>query len=257
MIYQNDLVKGLKNNNIWTSLDRLFVFVNGISPSVSGETFATIDWINPSGTTNSAFISSTPIYDSFSGFTNRGSSGGHINTRFNPATMGTAFTSTGNSILVGYSISGATATNAVYGARLNASASAQYSFLATTGGWRHQQNTTIMGAFTSPTLGLLRTGNVRAQVSLSGGTLGATGTTGSTLSFYLSGNTTGAGTPATPTTFGLPPNYEIYLCAVNNNGTAAYFAGNTFIRYFAVGGLVNASSADTVFNTYLSSFGIY
>jgi hypothetical protein len=234
---QNQLVADLKNNGIWSSLDRLFIYINKMS--ASGDTFATINWINPSISTDASQVNS-PIYNSSLGFANSGSvaGSGYIDTNFNASTMGTAFTTTNNSILVGY-LNSVSLVNAIYGARLNATTKNQYALLSYNGAWRHQYDNDDF-----PNFGIGALGNEsRLQVIFSGG---------STVYQYVNGSLV-ATRVSPPGGFGTIPNYNIYNCCINNNNVAQFFNGESYVKYFAAGAPINESTFDAIINNYLTS----
>jgi hypothetical protein len=234
-IAQNDLVKDLKINNIWSSLDRLFIYLNGIP---NGFQFAGIEWKNPSTTTELLTVDS-PTYSSVSGYTSNGSTS-YLNTRFNALSGGTAFTQTSNSISVGYDnlIYGGTSGGTVYGARISSTSSTQMSLIPKSGVWRHfGDNVTFPDL---PTTTLLQV--ARLQVNLSG----------QTATQYQNANLIRTVTNVT----GATPNYNIFNGAINNDNTAQFNGRNT-IKYFAVGAPYDAVIFDSIIKKYLSSFSDY
>lgn len=72
-------------NTFWSLMDRLFLFANNGSSS-----FGLINWINPTLGTMASAVNS-PTWSSNVGFTGNGTNS-HINTNYNPATMGVKYT---------------------------------------------------------------------------------------------------------------------------------------------------------------------
>ena len=210
------------------------MFVNDV---VGNTNFAKIDWISPSSTTTATTIG-TETYDNNSGFTNNGSTGA-INTNYNPSTMGVTFTPTNNSLLVGYIFSGAGTVNAVYGSRLNSTTKSQITLLAYNGAWRYYYDNNDYPNFGTGELGT----NSRLQVSFSNGDTVYQYRNGSLLATRIN----------PPDGFGTTPNYNIYLCAINNNNTALYFGGNTYVNYFAAGGLIDAATFEMVIGDFFNT----
>lgn len=77
---QNTFLKYLKDNGIWTALDRLWVFATDGSSS-----FSLIDWKNPSGSL--ALAVSSPTFNSNIGWTGDGVAS-YLRTQFTPSTQG-------------------------------------------------------------------------------------------------------------------------------------------------------------------------
>jgi hypothetical protein len=227
-VKQNQIVASLKSSGIWNSLDRFYVYTND---AFEGYKFARINWKNPSSTTNVTLVNIQ--YNSTYGVRSEIVNTGYVNTNFNLSTNGTGFTSTANTICVGYdNLVGPSSGGTVYGAYTGSSSINQVSLITGSGMWTHQSNNSDFPTLSAGTL--LQA--ARLQVTLSGGTVYQ----------YQNGSLVRS---VTPVQIGQLPNLFIFNCAINNNGTPE-FNGQNYVKYFAVGAPFNASTFDGIMNTY-------
>jgi hypothetical protein len=91
-VKQNQLIRSLKSEGIWTLLDVFYVYANDGSKE-----FATLNWKSPS-TFQSTMVNS-PSWTGTLGFTSNGTSS-YINTNWNPSTNGVNFTLNNAAIII-------------------------------------------------------------------------------------------------------------------------------------------------------------
>jgi hypothetical protein len=227
-VKQNQIVASLKSSGIWNSLDRFYVYTND---AFEGYKFARINWKNPSSTTNVTLVNIQ--YNSTYGVRSEIGNTGYVNTNFNLSTNGTGFTSTANTICVGYdNIVGPSSGGTVYGARDWSDSIDQVSLTTGSGRWLHYGGPSDFPTLSAGTL--LQA--ARLQVTLSG----------ETVYQYQNGSLIRT---VTPLHIGYSPNLNIYNCAVNNDGTPE-FNGQNYVKYFVVGAPFNPSTFDGIMNTY-------
>jgi hypothetical protein len=219
----NTYIKALKDNGIWTKLDRLFVFA--AHTNAGGE--ALKDWKNPS---RSATAINNPYFVQDEGFQS-GSTTAYIKSGFAPLTNGVNFTLNSASFMF-YKIANADAPMGAYGPASVATRCEVFNGVANI-----SQNTTSAGPATYDAgFGLVqRTGSASAQA--------------------WENSTEFAVTAGTSTRLVAE---ELYILARNNNGTADKIIANNQVSMAAFGGSFTSAEVAafrTATEAYMDALG--
>jgi len=223
----NTLIKALKDDGVWSSLSVLCIA--GLN-----STDSLINWRNP-GTFNGSLVNS-PGFTSDRGFT--GSSNNYINTNFNPNTAGSPFTQDSNSFGL-YTRINQVATDSGMG-MINGSNQFNLRMRLSSGFFgRANEESTSDGVGNTDSSGMFL----------------VTRPSSSSVVSYRNGSQIQS---KTKTSVALSSfNFNFFVLAVNDEGTAAAFSTNQMAAYYFGGSLSSTESANfyTALNTYLTYIG--
>lgn len=223
----NTLVLTLKADGNWTTLDRLWIHAAEV------QQHATISLVNPTSTAITEVNS--PTWTANQGYTGNGSTQ-YLNTNFNTSSSGVNYTQNSNCIgiysrnntseakvdignqnatVISYVISRWTDNNQYHRANV------------TSGGFASAANTDSRGLFTS-----LRTNSTT-----------------------IYGYKNGSQACTTTNTSGTLPNLNLFIGALNNNGTPDFYSTKQYALSFISSGAINQATFYTAIQTFATTRG--